>query len=77
MRFVDGDDAIWVSRTTCPQSEAASDPEITRIKPSGTVLKVLDMNETACTLHYNLRFEPDPNRYCYDPDIRNGGTTAE
>lgn len=76
LRFVDGDDAIWVDRTTCPQSDPARDPEITRIAPSGTVLRVLDLNDDECTLHYNLRFEPDPNRYYYDPEIRNGGTTV-
>ena len=75
LRFVHCDDAIWVSRTTCPQSQA-SDPEITRIEPSETVLKVLDLNKDDCTLHYNLRFEPDPQRYCYDPEIRNGGSTV-
>ncbi len=75
LRFVDGEDAIWVSRTTCPRSERASDPEITSIDPSETVLKVLDLNEEECTLHYNLRFEPDPSRYCYDPEIHNGGST--
>ena len=75
LSFVDCDDAIWVSRTSCPQSRA-SDPEITRIEPSGMVLKVLDLNKEDCTLHYTLRFEPEPTRYCYDPEIRNGGSTV-
>jgi len=76
LRFVKGDDAIWVDRSTCPESNAASDPEITGISPAGTVLRVMDLNNDDCSLHYNLRFEPDPKRYYYDPEIRNGGTTA-
>ena len=75
LRFVDGDDAIWVDRTTCPESGPARDPEIVLIEPSETILRVVDMNQDDCTLHYNLRFEPDPCRYYYDPEIRNGGTT--
>jgi len=75
LSFVDGKDAIWVDRTACPELKAASDPEITRIEPSETVLKVLDLNKGKCTLHYNLRFMPDPKKYYYDPEIKNGGTT--
>lgn len=73
LRFVDGKDAIWVSRIACPRS-TASDPEITGIAPSGTELKVVDLNQDECILHYNLRFQPDPARYYYDPEIRNGGS---
>ena len=67
-------DPIWVDRIACPQSPA-SDPEITGINPQRNVLKLVDLNEDECVLHYSLRFDPDPDRYCYDPDIRNGGST--
>lgn len=67
-------DPIWVDRNICPQSRA-NDPEITDIKAGGHVLKVVDRNRDECVLHYALRFAPDPDRYCYDPDIRNGGST--
>src|SRR5215217_3465122 len=45
LRFVADDNAIWVDRTTCPRDKAAKDPEITKIRPSGTKLTVLDLNE--------------------------------
>ena len=67
-------DPIWVDRNSCPLARA-SDPEITDVDPQRNVLKLVDLNEDQCVLHYSLRFEPDPDRYCYDPDIRNGGST--
>jgi hypothetical protein len=74
LRFVShADDVIWVDRNGCPQSQA-KDSEITNIQPSPNLLRVYDENEVKCELHYNLRFEPDPDKYYYDPEIRNGGT---
>lgn len=73
LQFVNSDDAIWVNRRGCPESEPSFDREITCIEPSGERLSVLDRNQEDCTLYYNLRFEPDPNTYYYDPEIRNGG----
>ncbi|HUE79583.1 MAG TPA: hypothetical protein VMN38_08130 [Sphingomicrobium sp.] len=67
------DDAIWVDRIGCPQ-QATTDPEITDIRPSPNLLTIHDENRDECDLHYNLRFEPDPDRYCYDPTIKNGGS---
>src|SRR5688500_16904499 len=49
LRFVNGNDAIWVNRDSCPETTASQDPEITRIAPSGTVLRVLDLNTVECT----------------------------
>lgn len=66
-------DAIWVDRNSCPQ-QASSDPEITDIRPSPNLLTVFDENKDECELHYNLRFDPDPDRYFYDPTIKNGGS---
>ena len=77
LKFVDDDNAIWSNRSFCPQTDPHWDPEITSIRPAGPVLHVVDLNQDDCTLHYNLRFTPDPNTNCYDPDIRNGGTTFE
>lgn len=76
LKFVDNDNAIWTNRTFCPEHDAHWDPEITSISPSGPVLNVVDLNRDECILNFNLRFEPDPNRYYYDPEIRNGGTTV-
>jgi hypothetical protein len=73
LAFVDDDDAIWVDRTACPMTQAR-DREIINIRPSGSVLDVDDENQDACELHYNLRFEPNPQLYFYDPDIKNGGS---
>lgn len=67
------DDAIWVDRNRCPQ-QAGTDPEIIDIRPTPNLLTIHDKNQDECELHYNLRFEPDPDRYCYDPTIRNGGS---
>ena len=75
LKFVNDDGAIWSNRTLCPQLDASWDTEITSIRPSGPVLHVVDLNKDKCVLHYNLRFEPDPQRYYYDPAIRNGGET--
>jgi hypothetical protein len=69
---LDPANVIWVDRTTCPLTQA-SDPEITHIQPAPHLLKVIDENEDQCLLHYNLRFRPDPDKYYYDPEIRNGG----
>ncbi|MGI8611927.1 MAG: hypothetical protein ACR2KH_06630 [Sphingomicrobium sp.] len=76
LKFVNDDNAMWSDRTICPQYDAAWDSEITSIRPSERVLHVVDLNKDECVLHYNLRFEPDPQTYCYDPEIRNGGTTV-
>lgn len=75
LRFVDNDNAIWSSRTSCPEHDAHWDPELVDISPSGQVLNVMDLNRDECILKFNLRFVPDPRRYYYDPEIRNGGTT--
>ena len=75
LTFVPSDEAIWVDRVDCPNA-SIHDAEIANIEPSETVLKLLDLNNDECTLHYNLRFNPDPIRYCYDPTIKNGGTTT-
>ena len=69
---LDPKNVIWVSRTGCPM-ECAEDSEITDIVPAKKLLKVYDNNEVECELHYNLRFEPDPDEYSYDPEIKNGG----
>lgn len=74
LKFVDDDNAIWSNRNFCPERDAHWDPEITSIRPAGLVLHVVDLNQDDCTLHYNLRFTPDPETNYYDPDIRNGGT---
>ena len=74
LRFASNpDDAIWVDRSGCPQ-QAVRDPEITDVRPSPRLLTIHDENKDECELHYNLRFEPDPDRYCYDPTIKNGGS---
>ena len=67
------DDAIWVDRSSCPQ-QAVRDPEITDVRTSPNLLTIHDQNKEQCELHYNLRFDPDPDRYCYDPTIKNGGS---
>ena len=77
LRFVADDNAIWSSRDFCPRDEAHWDTELVDISPHAQVLHLVDLNNDECTIHYNLRFEPDPSRYCYDPEIRNGGTTVE
>jgi len=69
-------DPIWVDRDPrpCPVQAAVIDPEITDIVGAPRLLRVLDRNQDECVLHYNLRFNPDPVRYHYDPDIKNGGS---
>ena len=66
--------AIWVSQQTCPTKNPSADPEIKVDHVVDRHLKVTDLNETECLLHYCLRFEPDPDKNYYDPDIKNGGT---
>lgn len=75
LKFVNDDNAIWSDRTVCPEHDPRWDPEITSISPSERILNVVDLNQEKCTLHYNLRFEPDPKTYYYDPEIKNGGET--
>ena len=77
LRFTaNADDVIWVDRRGCPIGPS-KDTEITNVTSTPNLLRVYDRNTEKCDLHYNLRFDPDPDKYFYDPDIRNGGTTAE
>lgn len=70
----DNENVIWCDRNSCPTAGPKSDPEITNINVSPMLLRVMDLNQDECTLHYNLRFSPDPDRNFYDPEIQNGGT---
>jgi hypothetical protein len=65
--------SIWVSQLACPTS-ASQDGEITIDNMSPNLLRVTDANRNECILHYNLRFTPNPDQNCYDPDIKNGGS---
>jgi hypothetical protein len=65
--------SIWVDQNACPTTPS-KDPEITVDQMSPNLLKVTDANANKCSLHYNLRFTPDPDTNCYDPEIKNGGT---
>ena len=65
--------SIWVQQNGCPTAPS-KDAEITVDQMSPNLLKVTDANLTECELHYNLRFTPDPDTNCYDPEIKNGGT---
>ena len=65
--------SIWVDQNSCPTAPA-KDGEITVDQMSPNLLKVTDANQNKCSLHYNLRFTPDPDNNCYDPEIKNGGT---
>jgi hypothetical protein len=69
------DDAIWVKRDGCPDSQCG-DPEIpdSKIQRTPNLLKVFNENNEECRLHYRLHFK-DANGQSdsYDPDITNGG----
>jgi hypothetical protein len=69
------DDAIWVKRDGCPDSQCG-DPEIpdSKIQRTPNLLKVFNENSEECRLHYRLHFK-DANGQSdsYDPDITNGG----
>lgn len=73
LRF-DERDPIWVKRSECPE-ESCEDREIPRdsIDANANLLKILDLNNEECELHYNLRFNSDQGPEEYDPSIRNGG----
>ncbi len=74
LRFDDAD-PIWVDRNCCPE-QGMYDAEIPveHIKPCGTTLFVIDLNNEQCTLYYNLRFRDEEGIIeCYDPEIKNGG----
>lgn len=75
LEFVNDQNAIWVDRTGCPLNGPKSDREITNINPLKQHLVVQNRNEENCLLYYTLRFKPDPDLYCYDPEIKNGGIT--
>lgn len=78
LQFVrDPQQVIWLNRDDCP-SEQGGDAEIPedRIRSTPRLLTIQDLNEDECSIHYRLRFEPDPNQYFYDPEIRNGGKTV-
>ena len=69
------DDAIWVKRDGCPDSQC-SDSEIPddKIECTPNLLKVFNENSEECRLHYRLRFtDKDGQSDSYDPDITNGG----
>ena len=69
------DDAIWVKRDGCPDSQC-SDSEIpdSKIQRTPNLLKVFNENNEECRLHYRLRFtDKDGQPDSYDPDITNGG----
>jgi len=78
--FTDETDGVmWVKRgNTCPgEEEPCDDPEIpaNQMQRSPNLLKVVNLNSDACTLHYRLRFKDrDGKAESYDPDITNGGT---
>jgi hypothetical protein len=74
------DDPIWVLRDSCPpDGQPCGDSEIPadKIDRTPNLLKIVDLNSEACTLHYRLRFtDRDGRPEAYDPAIRNGGTTV-
>jgi len=79
--FADDDlGPIWVLKDRCPpDGKRCDDPEIPadQIERTPNLLKVLDLNNEECTLHYRLRFKDKVGRpEAYDPAIRNGGTTV-
>jgi hypothetical protein len=76
LKFVpDNKDVMWVDRNGCPESQTwDQEIPIGQIDPSPMLLKVYDKNQEECELHYRLRFQPDPEKYSYDPEIKNGGS---
>lgn len=81
-------DCIWVVDGSCPTAEPPSGSDKDQIKDrdraSGKKLKVKNVNDQKCNLHYALRFtgapwvRPDGARtfsppYAYDPEYRNSG----
>ena len=77
LRFVDSaQDAMWVSRGTCPR-RACTDEEIQYDKPpAAKLLKVGNRNSEECTLNFALNFKSDAGPQCYDPEIKNGVRTV-
>jgi hypothetical protein len=75
----DAEGPMWVQRWSCPPDGAkCEDPEIpgSEMQLSPNLLKVLDLNNEECSLHYRLRFKDrDGKAESYDPEIRNGGVT--
>jgi hypothetical protein len=70
---------MWVKRgESCPgENEQCQDPEIPadQMQRSPNLLKVVNLNNDPCRLHYRLRFKDrDGKSESYDPDITNGGT---
>ena len=80
-------DAIWVTDGPCPTSKPSNGSDKGQIKDrdraSAKKLKVKNVNDKVCDLHYALRFRgapwtrPDGVKfgpdYAYDPEYRNSG----
>jgi hypothetical protein len=82
------DECIWVTDGPCPTTKPAHGSDKGQIKDkdraSNKKLKVKNVNDEVCDLHYALRFtgkewrRPDGSKsfgpnYSYDPDYRNTG----
>lgn len=80
------DQPFWVDATSCPKGGSGTDYGQLYDKKvaSKAKLKLRNKNDTACLLHYALRFTGKPGKqaedpakacppYEYDPDLRNGG----
>ena len=68
------EDAMWIGHGKgCPTGKGNGKGQIVHgTVANGTTLTVIDDNSgNPATLHYMLRFDPDPN--VFDPEIRNGG----
>lgn len=75
------EEAMWtVEGKSCPKGKGNGGHitygAVSKKNGKNAILTVTDDNDgDECDLTFALRFKPDPQRYIYDPEIKNGGKT--